>query len=258
METSGVQLRYLMYIKLFYSPMRNIRITIEYDGTDYSGWQKQPQGVSTVQGVLESTLSRIVQEDVVLTAAGRTDRGVHARGQVANFRISSDRALSRLSYAVNSLLPSTIRITKIDEVEDDFHARYSALVREYRYFFLEKPSAMYRRFAGYSSKTLSTEHLNRCAAELVGTYDFSIYSRDNRPGNNSECKVYGASWWRQEEMVVFRISANRFLRTMVRFLVSAQLEASPGELKEALAAGNTVKKLVPADPAGLFLWRVGY
>lgn len=238
--------------------MRNIRISIEYDGTDYAGWQKQPQEVSTVQGVLEATLSRVVQEHVVLTAAGRTDRGVHARGQVANFRISSDITPRRLSYAVNSLLPSTICITDIAEVEDDFHARYSALVREYRYFLLEKPSAVNRRYAGYSAKPLSTAQLNLCAGELVGTYDFSIYSKDDRSVNSTVCTVYGASWWRQDELVVFRISANRFLRTMVRFLVSQQLEASPGELKEALMAGKGGRKLVPADPAGLFLWRVGY
>ena len=238
--------------------MRNIRITIEYDGTDYAGWQKQPGGVSTVQGVLEANFGQILQEPVFLTAAGRTDRGVHAKGQVANFRTPYSMSLDRLSYAVNSLLPPTICVTEMSEVADDFHARYSALVREYRYFILEKPSAISRRYAGYSAKPLNMERLNLCAGELAGKHDFSIYSRDNQSVNNTLCTVYGASWRRREGLVVFRISANRFLRTMVRFLVSAQLEASPGELKDALLTGKVAKKLVPADPAGLFLWRVGY
>ncbi len=238
--------------------MRNIRMTIEYDGTDYAGWQKQPEGVSTVQGVLEEALGRIVQEHVLLTAAGRTDRGVHARGQVANFRVSSALKLHRLSYAVNSLLPPAVRVMEMEEVPDNFHARYSALVREYRYFLLEKPSAINRRYAGCISKPLNLEQLNLCAGELVGKHDFSVYSRDNGAADNTFCTVYSAAWERQGDMVVFRISASRFLRTMVRFLVSAQLEASPGELEEALRTGKRVKKLVPADPAGLFLWRVVY
>ncbi len=240
--------------------MRNIRITIEYDGTDYAGWQKQPGEVKTVQGVLEMTLSRIVQEHVRLTAAGRTDRGVHARGQVANFRIASrqDWSLERLMHAVNCLLPSTICVTKIETVPDDFHARYSALLREYRYFMLEKPSAIQRRFAGYTAAKLDLERLNLCAGELLGRHDFSVYSRDNQDVQNSFCTVYSASWWRAEDMAVFRITANRFLRTMVRYLVSAQIDSSPGDLSEALLTGKGRENPMPADPAGLFLWRVEY
>ncbi len=238
--------------------MRNVRITIEYDGTDYAGWQRQPDGIITVQGVLEATVSRIVQEPVRLIAAGRTDRGVHARGQVANFRIASGTPLERLFYAVNSLLPSTICVTDMAEVSDSFHARYSALVREYRYVVLEKRSAIRQRYAGFHGVPLDIERLNLCARELVGKHDFSVYSRENPVLENTFCTIYGASWFRYEDRTVFRVSANRFLRTMVRFLVSAQLDASPGELGEALRKGKRTEHLVPADPAGLFLWRVGY
>ena len=238
--------------------MRNIRITIEYDGTDYAGWQKQPGEVITVQGVLEETLSRVVQEDVLLTAAGRTDRGVHARGQVANFRTASDMVLQRLLHSVNSLLPPSICVTDVADAPVDFHARYSALAREYRYFILEKRSAINRRYAGYHHASLNLERLNLCAKELVGKHDFAVYSRDTAVHENSFCTVYGASWWRCGDMVVFRISANRFLRTMARFLVSAQLDASPGELKKNLCEGRAKNRNVPADPAGLFLWRVVY
>ncbi|WP_294344119.1 tRNA pseudouridine(38-40) synthase TruA [Prosthecochloris sp.] len=233
-------------------------MTIEYDGTDYAGWQKQPGRVSTVQGVLEETLGRIVQERVSMTASGRTDKGVHAKGQVANFRTSSNLSLYRLSYAMNSLLPPAVRVMDMEAVPDDFHARYSALVREYRYFLLEKPSAINRRYAGYISKPLNLDQLNLCAGELVGKHDFSVYSRNNGAADNTFCTVYSAEWQRHGDMVVFRISASRFLRTMVRYLVSAQLEASTGELEDVLRTGKRVKKLAPADPAGLFLWRVVY
>ncbi len=238
--------------------MRNVAMTIEYDGTDFAGWQKQPGGVSTVQGVLEAALGRIVQEPVFLTAAGRTDRGVHAKGQVANFRTRSGMNLGRLAYAVNSLLPFAICVTDMREVPHAYHARYSALVREYRYFLLEKPSAVQGRYTGYHKGSLDIEKLNLCARELVGKHDFAVYSKGNSPGANTLCTVYGASWSRHEETVVFRISANRFLRTMVRFLVSALLEASPGELKDALSTGRVMKNLVPANPSGLFLWKVLY
>jgi len=238
--------------------MRNISVTIEYDGTDFSGWQKQPEGVVTVQGVLESTLSRIVQEEVVMTAAGRTDRGVHARGQVANFRTASSLSAGRLLHSLNALLPSTVCVRDMHEVPDAFHARYSALVREYRYFFLEKPSALGKRYAGVYGGRLDVDRLNRCAGELVGRHDFSAYAKEDVQNGSTICTVFSASWGRQDEKVVFRIAANRFLRTMVRFLVSAQLEADPGELTEKLRRGNALKNIVPADPAGLFLWKVLY
>ena len=233
-------------------------MTIEYDGTDFSGWQKQPDGVSTVQGVLEAALSRIVQEPVLLTASGRTDSGVHARGQVANFKTESAMPLDRLIHAVNGLLPATVCVRNIREVPGAFHARYSALVREYRYFILEKPSAIDQRYAGYQGVPLDLGRLNRCARELVGRHDFSVYSKENVQAENTFCTIFGASWGRHEDMIVFRISANRFLRTMVRFLVSAQLDASPGELAESLQTGRLLKSPFPANPAGLFLWKVVY
>ncbi|MBC8523960.1 MAG: tRNA pseudouridine(38-40) synthase TruA [Chlorobium phaeobacteroides] len=233
-------------------------MTIEYDGTDFSGWQKQPEGVVTVQGVLETTLSRIVQEEVVMTAAGRTDRGVHARGQVANFRTASSLSTGRLLHSLNALLPSTVYVRDMQEVSDLFHARYSALVREYRYFILEQPSAVYRRYAGVYGGTLDVETLNLRASELVGRHDYSVYSKEDAQNGSTFCTVFGASWGRQDEKVVFRIAANRFLRTMVRLLVSAQLEADPGELSVSLRNGRALKNIVPTDPAGLFLWKVLY
>ncbi len=233
-------------------------MTIEYDGTDFAGWQKQPGGTQTVQGLLETTLSGIVREPVRLIAAGRTDKGVHARGQVANFTTESAIDLRRLGYSVNRLLPSTVYVRDMQEGPATFHSRFSALLREYRYFILEKPSAIENRFAAYHRKKPDVEVLNACAGEIIGRHDFSMYSAHDARDENPFCSVYAASWKRDGEKVVFRITANRFLRTMVRYLVSAQLEATPGEIADALQSGRAAKKPFPANPAGLFLWRVVY
>ncbi len=238
--------------------MRIIRMTIEYDGSGFSGWQRQPGGVETVQGILEETLGRILQEQVRLTGAGRTDSGVHAKGQVAHFRTDSEISACRLVHALNCLLPPTVRVCAMSDAPEKFHARFSAVAREYRYFFVEEPSVFHRRYAGCSNGPLDPEQLNRLAQELVGIHDFSAFSRVDPEKDNSRCKVYGASWQKMDELTVFRITADRFLRTMVRFLVSAQRTAAPGEIAGALQTGVLKRKTEPADPAGLFLWRVVY
>ncbi len=232
-------------------------MTIEYDGTDFYGWQKQPGGVRTVQGEIEAVLARVLQEPVKINGAGRTDSGVHARGQVANFRTGSPMSPCRLSCALNGLLPPSIRIRSVDEAPDTFHARFSALGREYRYVMTERPTA-FGRYAGCCREAPDIDLLNRCSAELLGKHDFSVFSRDARDGRNAVCAVYSAVWGRGTERIVFRISANRFLRTMVRFLVSALLCAREGDISACLRSGVLPQGIVPADPSGLFLWRVHY
>ncbi|WP_237073424.1 tRNA pseudouridine(38-40) synthase TruA [Prosthecochloris sp. GSB1] len=237
--------------------MRTLRMTIEYDGAGFSGWQKQPGEVRTVQGEIEGVLARVLREPVVVHGAGRTDAGVHARGQVASFTTSSGICVAKLSHALNGLLPQTVRIRGMNDVPGDFHARFSALGREYRYFFAPEPTA-FGRYAACFRNSPDLELLNRCSSELVGTHDFRAFCRESRDSPNAVCTVYGASWSRSGEQIVFRISANRFLRTMVRFLVSAILEARRGDMTQALEKGMFPSALVPADPSGLFLWRVYY
>ena len=232
-------------------------MTIEYDGTDFYGWQKQPGGVRTVQGEIEAVLARVLQEPVTINGAGRTDRGVHARGQVANFRTESAMSLSRLSNALNGLLSPSIRIRTVDEAPETFHARFSALGREYRYVMTERPTA-FGRYAGCCREAPDIDLLNRCSAELLGKHDFSAFSRDVRDSRNTVCVVYSAVWGRSAERLVFRISANRFLRAMVRLLVSVLLCAREGDIRNYLRSGTLPQGLVPADPSGLFLWRVHY
>jgi tRNA pseudouridine38-40 synthase len=243
--------------------MRNLRIDIEYDGTEFSGWQRQASDLQTVQGSVESVLGRILQERIGIDGAGRTDRGVHARGQVASFTTSSGMPLARLMHSANSLLPRTVRLTAIREVEAGFHARFSAVSREYRYYLIERPSAIDSRFAGCSRGVSDMARMNRLAALLPGTHDFTAFSRASNEQQGTECTVCSAGWYRYGRFMVFRISANRFLRSMVRFLVAGMVEAGTGRVPETefgrmLGGGERGANMVPAEASGLFLWKVGY
>jgi len=243
--------------------MRNVRIDIEYDGTGFSGWQRQAAGVETVQGTIESVLGRILQEEIGIDGAGRTDRGVHARGQVASFATASEMPLPRLMHSANALLPDSVRLTGILPAPPEFHARFSAVSREYRYFLIEQPSAIDGRFAGCSRCSVDLDTMNRLAAMLLGAHDFSSFAKEEPQKQNTSCDIHDAVWYRDGRFMVFRVKANRFLRSMVRFLVAGMVGSGTGRFRETqfvemLEGGDRPLRLVPADPAGLFLWKVGY
>lgn len=242
---------------------RTIKMQIEYDGTSYSGWQRQPGDVVTVQGEIERVLGRITQEPVGIDGAGRTDRGVHARGQVVSFAVASEMPLGRLMHSANSLLPSTIRITSMRQAPESFHARFSAKSREYRYYLVERPSAIDSRLSGCSHGKPDVGAMNRMAAMLSGTHDFAAFSKESDDQHGTLCTVTDARWYRSGRFHVLRIEANRFLRSMVRFLVAGMIEVGMGRLGEKefvrmLETGRRPPNLKPADAAGLFLWKVRY
>jgi tRNA pseudouridine38-40 synthase len=243
--------------------MKNIRITVEYDGTSFAGWQRQSGRIVTVQGEIEAALGTILQENISLAAAGRTDKGVHAREQTANFVTVSSMEPPRIVHSLNSLLPGTIRISNPVEVPEDFHARHSAKERHYRYFLIEKPSAIYGRFAGCSYGTLNLAVMRQMAGLLKGTHDFSAFSKEDRDNPDRICHVNVCEWSRNNSFLIFQISANRFLRSMVRYLVDAMTSAGKGrlsveEFSRMLETGLTTSQLNPASPGGLFLWKVKY
>jgi tRNA pseudouridine38-40 synthase len=244
--------------------MKNIRISVEYDGTSYSGWQRQNrEGCVTVQGEIEAALGRILQEKISLAAAGRTDKGVHAKAQTANFLSASSMDLSRMVHSLNALLPDTIRVSDPLEVPHDFHARFSAKERHYRYFLIEEPSAIYGRYAGCSFGTPDLAVMKQVAGSVVGVHDFSAFSREDRDNPGRICSVTACEWYRYNQFLVLRISANRFLRSMVRYLVDGMVRVGKGllsveEFSRMLETGIMTTQLNPASPGGLFLWRVTY
>ena len=242
---------------------RTIRMEIEYDGTGFCGWQRQSGALPTVQRAIEAALGRITQEKIGIDGAGRTDKGVHARGQVASFTTSSPMPIGRLMHSCNSLLPGAIRITAMRQVPERFHARFSATSREYRYFLLERPSAIDSRFAGCSFGKPDLSAMNRLAAILPGTRDFAAFTKEDSDQQSTICTVTEARWYRSGRFYVFRIEANRFLRSMVRFLVAGMIDAGMGRIDEAefakmLETARRLPNLKPADAAGLFLWKVRY
>ena len=164
--------------------MRNIRLNLEYDGTDFQGWQKQP-GARTVQGTLETAIQIVCRHPAEAVGCARTDAGVHALGYVASFRTETDLPASRLSLALNGCLPEDIAIVRAEEVSDDFHARFSARSRRYVYRITESPTAVWRRYAFHSTTRSTSSACRRAAAHLVGEHDFTSFT----PVTNEAGKV---------------------------------------------------------------------
>ncbi len=243
--------------------MRYFRATVEYDGTDFFGFQVQPDR-PTVQGTLEETLQRLVGEEVRVLAAGRTDTGVHARGQVIAFHCSWQHTPEDLRRALNALLPESIALLDVAEAAEDFHPRYSARSREYRYFVLNRPvrSPLRARYTWHVPQALDVERMNEVAVTLKGIHDFATFG-DPTVGEVTVREVFQSRWDREGEVVVYTVEANGFLRRMVRTLVMAQVWVgqgrwTPEEMAAAFAAQDRSYSPPPAPPQGLHLWKVNY
>lgn len=243
---------------------RNIVLTIEYDGTDFSGWQRQTRRPS-VQAEIERAIRGVTRERVDLIGAGRTDAGVHALGQVANFHTTSRIAVERFPGALNAHLPETIRILSAAEVPAGFHARYAATGRTYRYAVLNRPapSAILRAHAYHVPVTLDLAAMQQASAALLGTHPFTAFRGVGSGERTTVCTLRRAEVARAGDTVVFTYEADRFLRHMVRLIVGMLLRVGQGKLPpEAVAeilASEDNQRGGPRAPAhGLFLVRVAY
>ena len=244
---------------------RNMRVTLAYDGTHFSGWQSQAIG-RTVQGVLEGALARMHGHPVRVIAAGRTDAGVHAVGQVANF-VSDIGSIpeQRMALALNRLLPHDLRVSESREASAAFHARFDARLRTYRYYLLTAPVGV-PHLRLYSYRLLEqpdVKRLNRLAAALLGTHDFTTFAAPGDPSRSKVREVHSAEFHVEGSFTVFTISANGFLWRMVRSLVGTLLELSsagacPRTLSELIDARDRSLAGTTAPAQGLFLHRVDY
>jgi tRNA pseudouridine38-40 synthase len=237
-------------------------MTIQYDGTKYSGWQIQENAL-TVQEVLTNSIEKILQEKISLIGAGRTDTGVHALGQVANFLISRELDLYRFKYSLNSVLPDDISINTIESADEKFHARFSAKKRSYIYLISNYKSPFFDRYSYNLFSELNQDKLNELSSLLLGEQDFTSFSKINPDVQNKICEVYEARWRRQKNFFIFYVEANRFLYGMVRAIVGSLLKAYSTEtgteyLRNVILQKdrNAAADAVPAK--GLFLYKVKY
>ena len=208
-------------------------ITFSYDGTAYHGWQIQPNGAS-VQETLQRALGTLLRQTIEVVGAGRTDTGVHARMMVAHFDVDSslgDEAdCAQVVYKLNKLLPRDIAVQRILRVPDDMHARFSALARTYHYYIHTRKTPFLRHYSWQVGYALDFDRMNEAAQHLLRYEDFTSFSKTQTDTKTNICHVTEARWEQHGEQWVFRITANRFLRNMVRAIVGTLIEVGRGRM----------------------------
>lgn len=205
-------------------------ITLSYDGTRFHGWQVQPNGIS-VQGELQRGLSLLLRQDIVVTGAGRTDAGVHASMMVAHFDYEGELDCRQLAYKLNKLLPQDIAIQKVEPVSDDMHARFSATSRTYYYHIHTEKSPFERHFSCELHYPLDFDRMNEAARMLMEYEDFGAFCKSHADVKTTLCHVTKAEWHQTSPSTwYFEITANRFLRNMVRAVVGTLIEVGRGRM----------------------------
>lgn len=243
--------------------MATVRLDIEYDGASFKGWAAQP-GLRTVQGELESALATVLREPVKLTVAGRTDTGVHARGQVASF-VTSREVKGDLARRLNGVGPDDIAVTAAAAVEDGFDARRSAKSRSYRYRLLVRstPSPFEQGRALWWPHRLDVDALKACASALPGNHDFTAFTPTQTDHVRFDREIHQASWEQEGDILSLQITADAFMRSMVRILVGTMLEVANGRRTvenfiQLLKGGTRSQAGETAPPQGLYLESVSY
>lgn len=244
--------------------MKRLRCIVAYDGTDFSGFQVQPDQV-TVQGEIEAALNRVTGEDIQVFGSGRTDAGVHARGQVIHFDTSSNIPMDKWRFVLNNQLPDSIVIRTVEEVDASFHARFDVQVKEYRYCIDNNPLAdVFRhRYADHVRFPLDVDAMQQAAHYLVGEHDFTSFCSAKTYVEDKVRTVYGLTVEKIGDEVWVTCRGNGFLYNMVRIIVGTLVEVgqgkrSPAELREILAACDREKAGKTAPAKGLTMWEVVY
>jgi len=244
-----------------------LQLVLHYDGTGFSGWQRQPDR-RTVQGDLEAALARICAQPVAALGSGRTDAGVHARGQAVGVHVADKWQPATLRRALNAVLPPDVWVAAAHSMREDFHARYSAVARRYTYHVGtdENSASPFRRRTEWSvTRRLDRLALDAAAASVRGQHCFRAFAvRGTAPADDDHrCDVTHATWREQPGGLVFEVEANRFLHHMVRFLVGTMIDVAlgrrpSGDVARLLAAADNSATSPPAPPHALFLERVTY
>lgn len=251
----------------FLLKMRTFKLTIEYDGTDFQGWQIQAKGERTVQAEIEKVLLKIFQTPIKIHGSGRTDTGVHAQGQVAHCHIKTDKSCEELTRALNGNLERDISILSIEDVPSDFHARFSVKSKTYRYSIINQPvrSALYRHYCLQFSQKLNIKRMKEEALSLIGEYDFRSFQASDPARKDRETirTIHRIDIKKTNNLITIDIEANGFLYKMVRNIVGTLLDIGTGKLpagsmKRIRQERNRIKAGDTAKPHGLCLLEVNY
>lgn len=244
--------------------MRNIKLVIEYDGTRFHGWQKQP-GILTIQGELERLISQILDEEITIFGSGRTDKGVHAKGQVANFYTNSTIPGEKFKYAINNHLPPDIAIIESEEVSNEFNSRYSAIGKEYRYLIYNNKirSPILRNYTYYIPYKLDIDKMKKAIPYFCGEHDFCSFMASGSSVTNTVRTIHDMSLTSNDNIIDFRVRGNGFLYNMVRIIVGTLVEVGAGKLdinsiSSIIEAKDRTKAGHTAPPHGLYLEKVYY
>ena len=246
--------------------MRNIKLTIEYDGTNYCGWQVQ-ENAPSIQEEIERALFSITGEKIRINGSGRTDAGVHARGQAANFTTSSLIPQEKFAYALNSLLPRDIVVKDLREVTLDFHARYNAVGKRYSYLIINSkfPSALLRNYAYHINycERLDIDRIKKAAQGFIGTYDFSGFMASGSKVTNTVRTIYELSVEKEKDLIYFNYKGNGFLYNMVRIITGTLLytgigKINPEDIKDIIMSKDRNRAGITVPAHGLYLDEVYY
>jgi len=237
-------------------------VQFSYFGKTYHGWQKQPNAI-TVQSVLQDAMSTLLRTEIVLMGAGRTDAGVHALQMFAHFDTRQIEERSELMYRLNALLPDTIAVQNIMPVRKEAHARFDAIARTYEYWITQQKNVFLTDKAYYLKQQLNVNQMNTAAKLLVNHKDFECFSKSNTAVHTFNCDVTFAQWEMKNEGLVFTITANRFLRNMVRAIVGTLINVGVGktsvaDLVRILDSKDRSEAGVSVPAKGLYLTRVMY
>ena len=244
--------------------MRNIKLTIEYDGKDFNGWQKQPNKLN-IQGEIERAISEITGEEIELIASGRTDAGVHAIAQSANFKTNSNIPLDKIPIAINTKLKQSIRIKNAEEVDERFHSRYNCKQKTYRYVINngETASALYRNLEYFVPEKLDVTNMKKAIKYFEGEHDFKGFKASGTSSKSSVRKIYKTSVKKDGDRILIELTGNGFLYNMVRIIAGTLVDVGlgkikPEEIKDIINSGDRTRAGKTLPPQGLYLVKVEY
>lgn len=239
-------------------------IVIEYDGTNYHGWQYQKNAV-TVQETVTHAIKKITGEKVDLIGSSRTDAGVHAFYQVANFKTNTKIPSEKLPYALNSVLPDDISVVEAKDVSDDFHARYSTKRKRYRYLILNRrfPVPMMRNYSWHIGQDLNIEDMKKALKHFIGKHDFSAFKASGSSAKNPVRTIYDVCLEKENELIKVEIEADGFLYNMVRIIAGTIAYVGIGKIKaddipDILSSKDRTRAGITAPPQGLYLLKIFY